>query len=106
MSDVLVRIKRAVIRGLYDFSEKARCEMEEEGLTDLDVAESILNAVAIYKTLRSTSPRRKYQGERLYIIQSSNLSGVPIYTKGKLVSEAGIETYYFLISSKRAVGTF
>ena len=105
MSDVLVRIKRAILRRHYDFSEKARLEMEEDGLTDLDVAESILNAVAIYKTLRSTSPFRRHPGERLYVIQSTNLSGTPIYTKGKLVSEAGIETYYFLISSKRAVGT-
>jgi len=26
-----------------------------------------------------------------------------IYSKGKLVQEAGIETYYFLISSKKAL---
>jgi|GEM_PF-6133210 len=28
---------------------------------------------------------------------------VPGYSKGKLVQEAGIETYYFLISSKKAL---
>jgi hypothetical protein len=28
--------------------------------------------------------------------------GVPIYTKGKLVAAAGVETYYFLIWAKRA----
>ncbi len=59
MSDVLIRIKRAVLTGRYLFSEKARIEMEEDGLTELDVAESILNAVAIYKRLRSKSPFRK-----------------------------------------------
>ncbi len=53
MSDVLIRIKRAVLTGRYVFSEKARFEMEEDRLTELDVAESILNAVAIYKRLRS-----------------------------------------------------
>ena len=58
MSDVLKRIKRAILAGNYAFSEKARIEMEMDRLTELDVAESILNAVAIYKTLRSTSPRR------------------------------------------------
>jgi len=42
-------------------------------------------------------------GEYLYIIQSTNLSGLPIYTKGKLVKEADLETYYFLVSSKRAL---
>lgn len=36
------------------------------------------------------------------MIISPNLGGVPIYTKGKLVAEAGVETYYFLISSKMA----
>jgi ribosomal protein S3 len=102
MSDVLVRIKRAVLVGHYAFSEKARMEMEADSLTELDVAESILNAVAIYKRLRSRSPFRKGAAEYLYVIQSTNLDGLMIYTKGKLVSEAEVETYYFLISSKKA----
>ena len=55
-SDTLRRIKRAVLAGNYAFSEKALLEMEADGLTELDIAESILNAVAIYKTLRSQSP--------------------------------------------------
>ena len=45
MSDVLLRIKRAVLTGRYAFSEKARTEMKIDGITELDVAESILNAV-------------------------------------------------------------
>jgi hypothetical protein len=53
MSDILIRIKRAVLAGRYAFSEKARMEMEANSLTELDMAESILNAVAIYKRLRS-----------------------------------------------------
>jgi len=103
MSDILVRIKRAVLAGRYAFSEKARIEMEAGRLTELDVAESILNAVAIYKTIRSASQSRSGGKERLYIIQSTNLTGIPVYTKGKLVSEGGSETYYFLISSKRSL---
>ena len=102
MSDVLVRIKRAVLAGRYRFSEKARIEMKTDALTELDVAESILNAVAIFKRVRSTSFLRKRTQEYLYVTQSMNLAGLPIYTKGKLVSEAGFETYYFLVSSKRA----
>jgi len=102
MSDVLVRIKRAVLAGRYVFSEKARLEMEADSLTELDVAESILNAVAIYKRLRSRSPFRKGATEYLYVIQSTNLDGLMIYTKGKLVREAEVEMYYFLISSKKA----
>ena len=101
--DVLVRIKRAVLAGRYAFSEKARMEMEADGLTELDVAESILNAVAIYKKVRSGSPGRARAREYLYIIQSTNLTGLPIYTKGKLVKEPNQESYYFLVSSKRAL---
>ena len=100
--DVLIRIKRAVLAGRYAFSEKARIEMETDDLTELDVAESILNAVAIYKRLRSSSPSRSNRREYLYVIQSTNLDGLVIYTKGKLVQEAEVETYYFLVSSKRA----
>jgi len=103
MTDILIRIKRAVLAGRYAFSEKARIEMEVDGITELDVAESILNAVAIYKTIRSQSPFRKRGKEYLYIIQSTNLNGLPIYSKGKLIKEAGEDTYYFLISSKKAM---
>jgi len=77
--------------------------MEADGLTELDVAESIINAVAIFKRIRSKSPFRSKVGEYLYVIQSTNLDGLPIYSKGKLVKQAGEETYYFLISSKRAL---
>jgi len=103
MQNVLVRIKRAVLAGNYAFSEKARMEMEADSLTELDVAESILNAVAIYKRIRSRSLYRQQTLEYLYVIQSTNLEGLMIYTKGKLVVEAEIETYYFLISSKKAI---
>lgn len=102
MSDVLVCIKRAVLAGRYVFSEKARSEMTMDGLTELDVIESILTAVAIYKTLRSRSPFRAQAREYLYVIYSTNLEGLMIYTKGKLVREAEGETYYVLISSKKA----
>jgi len=76
--------------------------MECDELTELDVAESIVNAVAIYKKLRSDSPRRA-GNDYLYVIQSPNLAGLAIYSKGKLVRESGVDTYYFLISSKRAL---
>lgn len=101
MDDVLVRIKRAVLAGRYLFSEKASTELEADGLTELDVAEAILNAVAIFKTLRSRSLRRG-RGEKLYVVIGTTLTGLPLYTKGKFLVDAERETYYFLISSKRA----
>jgi hypothetical protein len=101
MSGILLRIKRAVVAGNLDFSEKARMEMLIDQLLDTDVAESILNSTKIEKTIRSTSPRRRRRREYLHIIRSVNYSGVQIYTKGKLVKYGGVETYYLLISAKR-----
>lgn len=101
MSDILVRIKRAVLDGRFGFAEKARFEMWADGLVESDVVESIVNAVAIYKKLRSTNPRDG-SPEYLYVIQSVNLDGLPIYTKGKFVRRWGKETFYFMISSKRS----
>jgi len=46
MSDTLVHIKRAILAGHYAFSEKASMEVEADGLTELDIVESIVNAVA------------------------------------------------------------
>jgi len=83
VADILVRIKRSILAGRYAFSEKARIEMESDGLTVFDVAESIINAVAIYKRLRSRSRRRSSWTEYLYVIQSTNLEGVMVYSKGK-----------------------
>ena len=92
--DVLIRIKRAVLAGHYRFSMKARIEMEIDGLTELDVVKSILNAPAIYKRLRSTSPSRNKRREYLYVIQSTNLGGLVVYTKGTFGVAMGTETYY------------
>ena len=103
MTEVLVRIKRAVLAGHYAFTEKAHLEMEADRITELDVAESVLNAVAIYKKLRSRSVFRTARTEYLYVIQSVNLEGLAIYSKGKLVPQAGVDFYYFLVSAKRAL---
>jgi hypothetical protein len=103
VTDLLTRIKRAVLSGRYVFSEKALVEMEADGITELDVVESIANAVAIYKTLRSDRPRPEGARQYLHVIQSTNLSGLPIYTKGRLVREEDADVYYFLISAKRAL---
>ena len=92
MSDVLVRIKRAVLAGRYAFSEKARIEMETDRLTESDVAESVIDAVAIDKRLRSRSSLRSRRIEYLYVIQSTNF-------EGELITEGGEERFSFLVSS-------
>jgi hypothetical protein len=98
--DLLVRIKRAVLAGNIVFTAKAETEMESDHLLRREVEESIIYATGIYKTIRSTLPGRGR--EYLHIIRGASLSSVVIYTKGKLVVRFGIETYYVLVSSKRA----
>jgi hypothetical protein len=83
-------------------TNKARDELEIENLDLSDIRESLMNATEIYKTIRSTNPRTRRR-EHLHIIQSSNFTGVLIYSKGKLLVEQGIETFYVLVSSKRAI---
>lgn len=97
------RIQRAVLSGNYTFSEKALLEMEADALTELDVVESLSSAVAIYKTMRSCSPWRHQRIEYWHVIQSTNLDGLMIYTKGKLVREDKVDRYYFLIYCKKAL---
>jgi len=96
MSDIL---KRAVLTGHYAFSEKARVEMDMDGLTELDVAESILNAVAIYKKLRSHGGSQTRSREYLYVIQSTNLGSI----RRANWSVRPKPRHYFLISSKKTV---
>ncbi|MCC7290889.1 MAG: hypothetical protein IT449_02370 [Phycisphaerales bacterium] len=100
--DVLVRIKRLVIRGQVRLTEKAAEELDFDALTLGDVLESILNAQAIAKTIRSTSRHRGSSRERLYVIKSFNYTGTLIYTKGAIRREAGADIFYVLISSKIA----
>jgi hypothetical protein len=100
--DMLVRIKRLVLRGSVRFTEKAREEMEGDDLTVDDVLEAVVNAQRIIKTLRSRSPRRRHSGEKLYVITSFSFDGTLISTKGTIVREHGVETFYIFISSKLA----
>jgi hypothetical protein len=100
--EVLIRIKRLVIRGAVRFTEKARDEMELDSLTAAEVLEAVVNAQAISKTLRSRAPARRHPGEKLYVIKGFTYDGTLIYTKGTIVREDGQETFYIFISSKIA----
>jgi hypothetical protein len=100
--DLLVRIKRAVIAGHVVFTLKAVEERTNARLTEEEVREAIVNASAIYKSIRSTSQRRRKSREWLHIIYGTTFTGIVVYTKGKLLVERGVETYYVLISAKRS----
>jgi len=99
--DVFVRIKRLVIARSVLFTEKAESEMASDALTPELVYESILNAPAIFKALRSRNPRTR-KTERLYVIKGLTFDGLDIYTKGKIVTKEGVDVFYVLISSKRS----
>ena len=99
--DRLVRIKRLVVRGAIRFTEKARTELERDGLEPEEAMEAILSAQAVTKTLRSRSPLRRSPGEHLYVIVGVSFSGIPIYTKGVIRREGGLDVFYILVSSKR-----
>ena len=101
--DVLVRIKKLVVRGAVRFTEKARQELEADSLEPEDVLEAILSAPGIHKTLRSASPRRTSRREMLYVIVGVSFEGIPIYTKGVIRREDGHDVLYILVSSKRSI---
>ena len=98
----LVVIKRLVLRGSLQFSEKARHEMDIDSLTADEVAESIVNARRVEKVVRSTSALQRHAGEKLYIIKSRSFDGTLIYTKGTIVNQAGEDIFYILVSAKIA----
>ena len=100
MMDVLVRIKRLVVARRVEFTLKAEEERLREGLSVEDVLESIVNANAIKKVLRS--PSRVQARERLYVIESPNFSGTWVYTKGTIRRKQGREVFYVFVSSKLA----
>lgn len=100
--DVLLRIKRLAVARHVQFTLKAEEERLRDGLSVEDVLESILNANAIKKVLRSSSQSRTAARERLYVIESPNFSGLWVYTKGTIRREAGREVFYVLVSSKLA----
>lgn len=101
--DVLIRIKRLVVRGTVRFTEKARVELETAGLEPEDALEAILSAPAIQKILRSRSLHRGVRGEKMYVIVGVTFTGVPVYTKGVIRREEGQDVLYILVSSKRSI---
>lgn len=102
--DPLTKIKRLILSGQYRFTLKAERERLADGLSETDVLESIMTAKCIQKALRSRSYHAAFYGEKLFVIESSNFSGILIYTKGAIRRIGREETFYILISSKRSGG--
>lgn len=101
--DVLVRIKRLAVARRVEFTIKAEEERLRDGLSVEDVLESIVNANAIKKTLRSRSSARLRRSERLYVIESPTFLGTWVYTKGTIRRKGKEEVFYVFVSAKLAV---
>lgn len=96
--NLLVRIKRLVVARRVEFTYKAEMERLRDGLSVEDVLESIVNANAIKKVLRSRAPGRA--GQKLYVIESPTFTGQWVYTKGTIRRKGGLEVFYVFVSSK------
>ena len=84
---------------------KADLECAQDGLLREDVIESILSAEFL-RVKKNTSPWRKGHREQLYIIDSFNFEGVPIYSQGVIRRLSEHETdFYIIISGKRSVAS-
>ena len=97
----LVRTKRLVIVRKVLFTQEAETEMAADALTPELVYEPILNGPAVFKVLSSRNPRMR-ETERLYVIKDLIFDGLDSYTKGKILTKRGSDTFYVLISSKRS----
>lgn len=69
--DTLIRIKRCALANRLRLTNKARGELEDDDLDITDIRESLMNAVAIYKSVRSKNPVTGRR-EHLHISQSPN----------------------------------
>lgn len=101
--EILAKIKRLAIARRLRFTFKADLERIGDGLAVEDIVESLVNAPAINKVLRSHSPGRLQRREKLYVIISPTYDGTLVYTKGTIRKIHGVEEYYLLISSKRDI---
>jgi hypothetical protein len=99
----LLRIKRCCLIGRLVFTAKADAERVASALTEDDVVESIVNAPAIYKTLRSRSTHRAGRDDRLYVIVGLTHDALLVYTKGILRRRGGEDYFYVLVSAKRSL---
>jgi len=100
--DLLARIKRCALLGQVRFTLKAAAERVADDLTELEICESLVNATRIEKRLRSTSSFRASSRDYLCVITAPTAAGILVYTKGRLVVDGNVETYYLLVSAKVA----
>ncbi len=101
MDHTLIKIKRLILQGRYEFRLSAEIQLANDGLAKEDAIEAILNAAYIVKK-NSTSQDKLNIKEKVYIIESFTYDGVLMYTKGVIRTVGNQETFYIIISAKRS----
>jgi hypothetical protein len=101
MDHTLIKIKRLIWRGKYEFRLSAEIQLADDGLTHEDALEAILNADYLKKK-NSISQDKIGPKEKVYIIESFTYDGILMYTKGAIKKSDGQETFYIIISAKRS----
>jgi len=101
MDHTLVKIKRLILHGKYEFRLSAEIQLANDGLNKDDALEAILNANYLVKKI-STSQEKLMPREKLYIIESFTYDGILMYTKGVIRKLGEQETFYIIISAKRS----
>lgn len=101
MDYTLIKIKRLLLRGKYEFRLSAEIQLINDGLTKDDALEAILNADYLVKK-NSTSQDKLEPREKVYIIESFTFDGILMYTKGVIRKIDSQETFYVIISAKRS----
>lgn len=101
MDHTLVKIKRLILQGKYEFRLSAETQLANDDLTMEDALEAILNADYLVKK-NSTSQDKLQPKEKVYIIESFTYDGILMYTKGTIRNKGTQETFYIIISAKRS----
>ena len=101
MDHTLVKIKRLILKERYEFRLSAEIQLLNDGLTQDDALEAILNADYIAKK-NSTSQDKLLPKEKVYIIESFTYDGILMYTKGAIREFNNQESFYIIISAKRS----
>lgn len=101
MDHTLIKIKKLILLGRYEFRLSAAVQLTSDGLTKEDALGAILNADFLMKK-NSTSQDKLERKEKVYIIESFTYDGILMYTKGIIRTKGNQETFYIIISAKRS----
>ena len=87
-------IKRLVLAGDYDYSNKVRTFIEDGSFGEVDLEYCIRSATEINKT-ENDELKKAIDGKK-YVILGRDTFGSLFYTCGKIIKGAGGHIYFFI----------